>query len=83
MGGQEKRQRVRLSLNMPVDLRRINLVDLEHATLGDITPEGVFIATAQKISPGTEIELALSFPRHRGQTRRHDQRDVRNGGGAL
>ena len=64
----EKRQRVRLSLNKPVDLRRINLVELEHATLGDLTPEGVFIATPQKLTPGTEVELDLSFPNaHQGR----------------
>ncbi len=57
---QEKRGLRRLELNMPVDLKRLDLLD--QAIIGDITPHGVFIATDKSIAPGTELEIELKFP---------------------
>lgn len=58
--GKEKRSKARLALDMPVDLKRLDVFEV--ASIGDLSPQGVFIATQQQYPPGTEIELQLTFP---------------------
>ena len=57
---QEKRKVPRISLSLPVDLKRLDT--LEATSTDDFTPEGVFIATREQLEPGTKIELAFKFP---------------------
>jgi Tfp pilus assembly protein PilZ len=65
----EKRHTNRLTLNMPVDLKRLELFEMsEAASLEDISPEGVFIATKQTFKNGAEIELSLTFPNENPDT---------------
>lgn len=59
----DKRHTPRIALNMPVDLKRLDIFEMaESASIGDLTPEGVFIATKKGFNPGTEIEISLTFP---------------------
>jgi len=67
----EKRGKTRISLNMPVDLKRLDFfthetdeTEEEGAVAEDISPNGVFIATKYQdhYPEGSDIEVVLTFP---------------------
>ena len=51
---------------MPVDLGKLDLI--KHGSIGDLSPEGVFIATEDSFEKGDRLEIHLKFPRPGEQT---------------